>query len=68
MKNSTKSHVELVNELPPEYQEEVKDFVISLLEKKKQKALNRHLKLSWRGALKDLKEKGTTKVSEEEQL
>lgn len=45
---------ELIKKLPPEYHQEVKDFIEFLLEKKKIQPKGK-LKLSWRGALKDLK-------------
>jgi len=50
---------ELVEQLPPELQQEVKDFVEFLLERRvaKQKG---ELKLSWRGALRDLRDKYTS--------
>jgi len=50
---------ELVEQLPPDLQQEVKDFVEFLLEKraKKQKG---ELKLDWRGALRDLRDKYTS--------
>jgi len=48
----------LIKQLPPELQEEVKDFVEFLLEKKKKQ--KRKLKMNWAGALKDLKSKYTS--------
>jgi galactose-1-phosphate uridylyltransferase len=48
----------LIKQLPPELQEEVKDFVEFLLEKKKKP--RRKLKMNWAGALKDLKSKYTS--------
>jgi hypothetical protein len=50
---------DLVGQLPPELQQEVKDFVQFLLERRvaKQKS---ELKLSWRGALRDLRDKYTS--------
>jgi galactose-1-phosphate uridylyltransferase len=53
---------ELVEELPPELQQEVRDFVEFLLEKRgyKKKIKNKDLKLRWKGALKDLKEDYTS--------
>ncbi|HEV09599.1 DUF2281 domain-containing protein [Sulfurihydrogenibium sp.] len=52
---------ELVEELPPELQQEVRDFVEFLLEKRGYKKVkNKDLKLRWKGALKDLKEDYTS--------
>jgi len=50
---------DLVDQLPPELQQEVKDFVQFLLDHRvaKQKG---ELKLSWRGALRDLRDKYTS--------
>jgi len=51
---------ELIEQLPPELQQEVQDFVEFLLEKRaaKLKAEKRgELKLDWRGALRDLRDK-----------
>jgi len=54
---------EMVEQLPPELQEEVRDFVEFLLERRaaKLKAKKREeLKLDWRGALRDLRDKYTS--------
>lgn len=50
---------ELIEQLPPDLQQEVQDFVEFLLEKRalKQKG---ELKLDWRGALRDWREKYTS--------
>lgn len=50
---------ELIKELPPEMRQEAVDFLESLLEKgrRPQKAA---LKLNWRGALQDLRDKYTS--------
>jgi hypothetical protein len=50
---------ELVEQLPPELQEEVRDFVEFLLEKREVKKKG-ELKLGWRGALRDLGDKYTS--------
>jgi len=50
---------ELVEQLPPELQQEVKDFVEFLLEKRVPKP-RAELKLDWRGALRDLRDKYTS--------
>jgi len=54
---------ELIEQLPPELQEEVRDFVEFLLGRRaaKLKAEKRgELKLDWRGALRDLRGKYTS--------
>jgi len=54
---------ELVEQLPPELQQEVRDFVEFLLEKRAAglKAERRgELKLDWRGAWRDLRDKYTS--------
>ncbi len=53
---------ELVDQLPPELQQEVRDFVEFLLERRvaKLKAKKGELKLDWRGALRDLRDKYTS--------
>jgi len=50
---------ELVEQLPPDLQEEAKKFVEFLLEKKATKQEG-ELKLDWRGALSDLRGKYTS--------
>lgn len=50
---------ELVKELPPDCQEEVKDFVIFLLEKRNKRP-RRQPTFSWAGALKDLRDQYTS--------
>ena len=50
---------DLVRDLPPEIQEEVKDFVEFLLEKRVRKSQGQ-LKLDWRGALRDLRDQYTS--------
>jgi hypothetical protein len=50
---------QMVNELPPELQEEVRDFVEFLLEKRVRKP-KAELTLSWRGALRDMREQYTS--------
>lgn len=50
---------ELIKELPPELRQEVEDFVQFLLEKRVQKVQGQ-LKLDWRGALRDLRDKYTS--------
>ncbi len=62
MNNSTKSLVELVKELPPEYQEEVKDFAKFLLETKitNKSKKQEKLKLTWAGALSEFRDQYTS--------
>lgn len=50
---------ELVEQLPPDLQQEVRDFVEFLLEKRVTKQRG-ELKLDWRGALRDLRDKYTS--------
>lgn len=50
---------ELVKELPPESQAEVRDFVEFLLEKRKRKSAGR-LRQDWAGALSDYREEYTS--------
>jgi hypothetical protein len=50
---------ELVEQLSPDLQEEVRDFVEFLLEKRVAKRKG-ELKLDWRGALRDLRDKYTS--------
>jgi hypothetical protein len=50
---------DLVEQLPPELQEEVRDFVEFLLEKRKTRQAG-ELKLNWRGALRDLRNQYTS--------
>ncbi|MEO0250347.1 MAG: DUF2281 domain-containing protein [candidate division WOR-3 bacterium] len=50
---------ELVEQLPPDLQQEVRDFVEFLLEKRAPKKRGQ-LKLDWRGALRDLRDKCTS--------
>ena len=54
---------DLIEQLPPELQEEVRDFIEFLLERKarRPKAEKKgELKLDWRGALRDLRDKYTS--------
>lgn len=48
-----------INELPPEYQEEVQDFVDFLLEKRLKKPRGKP-EFTWVGALKDLRDQYTS--------
>jgi len=59
MEKQSKSLEELVKELPPEFQEEVRDFVEFLLEKRKKKARGKP-RLDWAGALADLRDQYTS--------
>jgi predicted nucleotidyltransferase len=54
---------ELIDQLPPEFQEEVRDFVEFLLEKKvlrPKREKEAELRLDWRGALRELRDKYTS--------
>lgn len=50
---------ELMKELPPDSQAEVRDFVEFLLEKKRRKAAGK-LRQNWAGALSDYKDEYTS--------
>jgi Protein of unknown function (DUF2281) len=50
---------QLLKELPPESQAEVRDFVESLIEKRKRQSA-RHLSQNWAGALEDYREQFTS--------
>ena len=59
MSTQLKSLDELVKELPPESQAEVRDFVEFLLEKLKRKSVGK-LRQSWAGTLSDYREEYTS--------
>jgi hypothetical protein len=48
---------ELIEKLPPDLQKEVKDFVEFLVEKNIKRGEKGKLELSWRGALRELRNK-----------
>jgi len=50
---------EVVKTLPPDIQEQVRDFIEFLLEKRVRKP-SAELQLNWRGALRDLKDRYTS--------
>lgn len=54
-----KTMEEMIKELPPDLKQEVQDFVEFLYEKKVKKRAGK-LKMSWAGALKELKDKYTS--------
>jgi len=62
-----KSIDELVKELPPESQAEVRDFVEFLLEKKKRKSAAK-LRQTWAGALSDYRDEYTSLELQEKAL
>jgi hypothetical protein len=59
MSTTSKSLEELVRELPPAVQAEVRNFVESLLEKRRQKA-TRMLRQTWAGALSEYRAQYTS--------
>ena len=59
MSTNSKPLDELVKELPPESQAEVRDFVESLLRKRSKKPVGK-LRQNWAGALSDLREEYTS--------
>jgi len=58
-KGAIKELVELIEELPLELQEEVRDFARFLLERRARK-LKRKPKFEWAGALKELRDRYTS--------
>ncbi|UJS17885.1 MAG: DUF2281 domain-containing protein [Candidatus Jettenia sp.] len=54
-----KSLDELIKKLPPEYEQEVQDFIEFLLEKKKKKQKGKPT-FEWAGALRDLRNQYTS--------
>lgn len=50
---------DLIRQLPPDLQQEVKDFAEFLLEKRGRKAKEK-LKLDWKGALRDMRDEYTS--------
>ncbi len=59
MSDSTKSVEELIQELPPEAQSEVRDFAEFLFEKNARKRRGK-AKFNWAGAARDLRDKYTS--------
>ena len=59
MATEIKSLNQLLKELPPESQAEVRDFVESLIEKRRRQS-NGHLRQDWAGALEAYREKFTS--------
>lgn len=62
-----KSIEEKIRELPSELQREVEDFVDFLIERRVGKPKG-HLKLDWRGALRDLRDQYTSVELQHESL
>ncbi len=58
METRKESPVEMIESLPPELQQEVKEFVEELRRREQEK--REHLKLTWRGALRDLRDRYTS--------
>ena len=59
MQEQAKSLEELVKQLSPDRQEEVRDFVLFLLEKQEKKS-GRKLRQDWAGALKEYRDQYTS--------
>ena len=55
-----KSLDELVHELPPDKQQEVRDFAESLLEKRGRPHRRRRLRLPWAGGLREYRDQYTS--------
>jgi hypothetical protein len=58
---------QLLKELPPESQAEVRDFVEALIKRRERKS-NGHLLQSWAGALEDYREQFTSLELEKKSL
>jgi mRNA-degrading endonuclease RelE of RelBE toxin-antitoxin system len=58
---------ELIDQLPPEFQEEVRDFVEFLLERKARRR-GRKLRQDWAGALRDYRDQYTSLELQEKAL
>ena len=59
MATESKPLEQLLKELPPEAQAEVREFVESVIRKRKRQT-NGHLRQSWAGALEDYREQFTS--------
>lgn len=59
MATEMKPLVQLLEELPPESQAEVRDFVEGLVKKRRRK-VNGHLRQSWAGALEGYRDQFTS--------
>lgn len=59
MSHQEKPLEELIKELPPDIKEEVRDFVEFLIARRNWKPKG-ELKLDWRGALRDMRDKYTS--------
>jgi hypothetical protein len=59
MDSASKPLEELLKELPPDFREEVRDFVESLLEKRSKK-IGRTLRQYWAGGLSDYQDQYTS--------
>jgi mRNA-degrading endonuclease RelE of RelBE toxin-antitoxin system len=58
---------ELIDQLPPEFQEEVRDFVEFLLERKARRR-GKKLRQDWAGALRDYRDQYTSLELQEKAL
>ncbi len=58
METQRESLVEMIESLPPELQQEVKEFVEEL--RRREQKQRQRLKLTWRGALRDLRDRYTS--------
>jgi len=59
MREQTKPLAELIEDLPPEIEKEVEDFIEFLLEKRVRKP-KATFRLDWRGALRNLRDEFTS--------
>jgi hypothetical protein len=60
LKPATEKLQALISELPPELIPEVEDFVEFLLEKHAPRPRQEHLRLTWAGALRELRDEYTS--------
>jgi len=59
METRVQSLVEMIESLPPELQQEVRDFVTFLMETRV-RPRRKYLRLTWAGGLRDLREQFTS--------
>jgi hypothetical protein len=59
MKGDGKSLEELIRGVPPEFQKEIRDFVLFLLEKRAKKE-DRKLRQDWAGSLREFRDQYTS--------
>jgi hypothetical protein len=60
MAEQTQSLEEMIRALPPDLQQEVRDFAEFLLEKRRIKPRRKHMRMKWAGALKKYRDQYTS--------